>query len=111
MTESFIVQWVPGKTYFSADAAADAHVSPRAAAEALGLVFVTDLPARAPSAEFVERIPINFARQHGVLGLAGENGGAMPVVLGDLAAWGQLQVLSRFLGRAVEPLLTAPFSS
>jgi len=28
--------------------------------------------------------------------------------MGDLAAWGQLQVVARFLGRAVEPMLAAP---
>src|SRR3954463_1920260 len=83
--------------------------SSRATAESLGLAVVTDLPSRAPSAEFVEKIPINFARQHGVLGLAGAvDGDAMPVVMGDLSAWGQLQVIARFLGRAVEPMLAAP---
>ena len=34
--------------------------------------------------------------------------GAMPVAVGDLSAWGQLQVLSRFIGRPVEPLLAPP---
>src|SRR4051794_2489963 len=80
----------------------------RAVAESVGVGMVGDLPSRAPSAEFVEKIPINFARQHGVLGLAVENGDAMPVVMGDLSAWGQLQVIARFLGRAVEPMLAAP---
>jgi general secretion pathway protein E len=80
----------------------------RAVAESIGVGVLTDLPSRAPSAEFVEKIPINFARQHGVLGLAVESGDAMPVVMGALAAWGQLQVIARFLGRAVEPMLAAP---
>jgi len=81
----------------------------RAVAESMGVGVVTNLESRAPSAEFVERIPINFARQHGVLGLAGAaDGEAMPVVMGDLSAWGQLQVVARFLGRAVEPMLAAP---
>src|SRR5688572_24070501 len=85
------------------------HARPatRALAETLGLPFVNDLPARAASADFVEKVPIGFARQHGVIGLAGGNG-RMPVALGDLAGWDQLQVLSRFLGRAVEPLLAPP---
>src|SRR5881227_3388848 len=81
--------------------------SSRAAAESLGLPFVSDLSARPASAEFVERIPIGFARQHGVIGLSGGNG-RMPVALGDLANWDQLQVLSRFLGRPVEPVLASP---
>jgi len=82
--------------------------SSRAAAESLGVAFVTDLGARTASAEFVEKIPINFARQHGVLGLAVGEGGRMVVAIGDLSAWGQLQVVSRFLGRAVEGVLAPP---
>ena len=70
----------------------------------MGLPFVEDLAARAASAEFVERVPIGFARQHGVIGLAGGNG-RLPVALADLSAWGQLQVLARYLGRPVEPML------
>jgi general secretion pathway protein E len=72
---------------------------------------LTDLSARAPSAEFVEKIPINFARQHGLLGLAAPDNAAtdrMPVAISDLSALPQLQVLSRFLNRAVEPLLAPP---
>src|SRR5690348_13894004 len=85
----------------------------RDVAESLGLTFVEDLASRAASPEFVEKVPIGFARQHGVLGLAkgaeGANGTSkMPVALGDLSAWGQLQVLSRFLGRPVEPMLAPP---
>src|SRR5665213_1980868 len=81
--------------------------SSRVLADSLGLSFVTDLANRSPSAEFVEKIPINFARRHGLLGLsaAAEGNGRMPVVIGDLSAWGQLQVVSRFLGRPIEPLL------
>src|SRR4051794_23487986 len=88
-----------------------AHAVPRPAsralAESLGLPFADDLPARSAAPEFVEKVPIGFARQHGVLGLAGGNG-RMPVAVGDLSAWGQLQVLSRFLGRPVEPILAPP---
>src|SRR3954447_26137624 len=79
----------------------------RALAESLGLAFADDLPARPASAEFVERIPIGFARQHGVIGLSGGNG-RMPVALGDLANWDQLRVLGRSLGRPVEPVLAPP---
>ena len=78
-----------------------------ALAASLGLAFCTDLSARTASAEFVDRIPIGFARQHGVIGLAGGDG-RLPVALGDLSAWGQLQVVSRFLGRAVEAVLAPP---
>jgi general secretion pathway protein E len=84
-----------------------ARPASRALAESLGLSFISDLSARSPSAEFVEKVPIGFARQHGVIGLAGGDG-RMPVALGDLSAWDQLQVLSRFLGKPVEPLLAPP---
>jgi general secretion pathway protein E len=68
---------------------------------------ISDLSARAPSAEFVEKIPINFARQHALLGLAEspDAPGRMPVAIADLAALHPLQVLSRFFGRPVAPLL------
>src|SRR5688500_10571987 len=42
----------------------------RAAAKVLGLAFADDLRTRPASLEFVERVPIHFARQHGLLGLA-----------------------------------------
>jgi general secretion pathway protein E len=73
----------------------------------LGLTVVESLGGREPSAEFVERIPIHFARQHGVLGLAGENG-KLSVAVSDSsfpAAWDALQVVSRFLSRPVQPLI------
>src|SRR5688572_27819656 len=37
----------------------------RAVAGALGLAFADDLRNRPASLEFVERVPIHFARQHG----------------------------------------------
>jgi general secretion pathway protein E len=95
-------------TYPSEEApGAVAQPSTPALAHSLGLPFITDLANRSPSAEFVEKIPINFARRHGLLGLSvdPEGKGRMPVVIGDLSAWGQLQILSRFLGRAMEPML------
>jgi general secretion pathway protein E len=82
-----------------------AQLSARALADSMGIAFVTDLANRSPSAAFVERVPINFARRHGVLGLSAAGTEPMPVAMSDLSAWGQLQILSRFLGRAVEPLL------
>ena len=42
----------------------------RAAAEVLGIPYDDDLTRHAPSVVFVERIPIDFARQHGLIGLA-----------------------------------------
>jgi general secretion pathway protein E len=86
-------------------------VSPASAnpvsAATLGLPVVESLGGREPSAEFVERVPIHFARQHGVLGLVGENG-RLPVAIADEKLEGALdalQVVSRFLGKPVQPLV------
>lgn len=73
----------------------------------LGLPVVESLGGREASAEFIERIPIHFARQHGLLGLIGENG-KLPVAVGDSefpAAWDAIQVVSRYLGRPVQPFI------
>src|SRR3954451_13296435 len=74
---------------------------------ASALPTVDSLGGREPSAEFVERVPIHFARQHGLLGLVGENG-KLPVAVADTKAgdaWDALQVVSRYLGRPVQPLV------
>src|SRR5437660_213638 len=46
----------------------------RAVASALDIKFIEDLADRTASALFMEKIPIGFARDHKVLGLAAENG-------------------------------------
>ncbi len=56
-----------------------------------------------PSAQFVERIPIGFARQHLMLGLASGNN-TLIVALGAPAGWRQLDVVSRFLKRPVSAI-------
>ena len=71
----------------------------------LGVLFVTDLLQRAPSARFVERVPIGFARQHCLLGLAADDGRDMPLAMRSLDDLPQADVVARFLGRAVEPVL------
>jgi len=72
-----------------------------------GIERIDDLKLRSPSAEFLEKIPIGFARRHGMLGLASDNG-HLPVAVQDAGALEQLQVLSRLLGRPVTPLLASP---
>ncbi len=63
----------------------------------------TDLTA---SADFVERIPIGFARRHGLLGLATE-GARLPVAVAkvDSSSLQQLQIIARHLGRPVRPVV------
>jgi general secretion pathway protein E len=57
-----------------------------------------------PSADFLARVPIAFARQHKLLGLIGEDG-KLVLALGDEAELEQVQIVGRFLGRAVLPVL------
>jgi general secretion pathway protein E len=77
----------------------------RGVAVGLGIRFVESLASFAPSAEFLNAVPIAFARQHKVLGLMGENDRLL-LALGD-AALGleQVQVVGRFLGRSVTPVM------
>jgi general secretion pathway protein E len=79
----------------------------RAVAKALGVRFVETLSGYPTSGDFVATIPIAFARQHGVLGLAGEDG-QLIVALGDPAKWEQLQVVSRTMRKPISPLLAPP---
>ena len=76
----------------------------RALAGRLGVPIIADLRQREASAVFVERIPIAYARDRAVLGLA-EREQRVPVAVADLTDPGPLQVLSRMLGRPVRPLL------
>jgi general secretion pathway protein E len=78
---------------------------PDASAAPPGVPFLTDLLHRAPSAQFVERVPIAFARQHGLLGLAADDGGDLPLVMRSLDDLPLADVVARFLGRTVEPVL------
>jgi general secretion pathway protein E len=74
-----------------------------AAAGALGAPFRDDLADCAVSHEFLSAVPIAFARRHGLVGLAGENG-EMLVALSDPANVPRLQVLSKILGKPVRPV-------
>jgi general secretion pathway protein E len=79
----------------------------QAVAAALQVPYAQTLSAYPTSSDFVATIPIAFARQHSLLGLAGEDG-QLIVALGDPARWDQLQVVSRTLGKPVAPLLAPP---
>ena len=56
------------------------------------------LHTRAASAEFVEKIPIAFARRHLMLGLASD-GDRLSVAVTSPVNFDQLQIVSRFLKR------------
>lgn len=76
----------------------------RASARVLDMAYEEDLARLSPSALFAERIPIDFARQYGVVGLVLAEG-RLGLAMATLDAWPQLDVVSRHLGRPVEPLL------
>jgi general secretion pathway protein E len=77
-----------------------------AVAKGLGVRFLESLTSFAPSAEFLNAVPIAFARQHRVLGLMAENDQLL-LALGDPASLEQVQVVGRFLGRAATPVMAA----
>ena len=65
---------------------------------------IEDLAGCAPSAAFVERIPISYARRHGLLGLDSD-AEHLPIAVRDVDCVESLQIVGRFLRRPVEPLL------
>lgn len=75
-----------------------------AVAEVLGVEFAENLQNRPVSHDFLSHVPISFARRHGIVGLAGDNGD-MVVATASLSQWPRLQTLSKLLGRSVRPVL------
>ena len=77
----------------------------RALAESLSITFVEDIRQLNPSATYLAHFEIAFSRRHRVLGIASE-GESLQIAICDWQGWTQLDVVSRVLGCAVEPLLT-----
>ena len=83
----------------------------QAIARTLGITVLADLNDRPASALFVERVPISYARQHRVIGLAAgatdDSGDAdtMAVAMADVSDLSLVDVLGRFLERPVRPVL------
>ncbi len=69
----------------------------------LGIEFLYGVGERPPSAAFIHKIPIRFARQHCLLGLADETE-ILPVLVGKAESWPMLDIVSRYLGRSVKPV-------
>jgi len=65
---------------------------------------IDDLSDWSASASFVNRIPISFARRHGVLGLVDE-GPIMPVAIRDISSLDAMDNIGRLLGCHVHPYL------
>jgi general secretion pathway protein E len=95
-------------------ASADAETRSRVIAQAAGVAVIEDLRGLIAAPEFVEKIPIAFARASNLLGLAAEShlppgDGRLILAVADLTDYGPIQVIAKFLGRAVLPVL-APAS-
>jgi general secretion pathway protein E len=71
--------------------------------ESLGLEFLYGVGERPPSATFIRKIPIRFARQHCLLGLADEEE-TLPILVGRTESYPMLDVVSRWLQRPLQPL-------
>ncbi len=82
----------------------DDQLAALSTAAALGLAHYDSLAAEKASPEFVEKIPIHFARQHNLIGLATDNG-RMRLAIAELSAVDKLDLVSRYLNRPVEPVI------
>ncbi len=72
-------------------------------AAAMGVSYAGSLSTFPTSADFVRRIPIAFARHHGIMGFAGTDD-AVLLAMSDPKSWQQLDVVGRFLRRFATPL-------
>jgi general secretion pathway protein E len=100
MAESALRQWADQEEI-------PAEIQSRALATVLEVDYVAELAASTPSPQFVERIPIRFARKHGLVGLANDPGRAdgIRVAIAGLGSWAQLDVVARYLRCVIEPVL------
>jgi len=77
----------------------------RAWAKVVEVDYLPTLKDREPHAEFVERFPIEFARQHRVLALAGNaDASQIEVAISGREQWQALDVVGRQLNRFVNPV-------
>jgi type II secretory ATPase GspE/PulE/Tfp pilus assembly ATPase PilB-like protein len=93
------------------DTASPYHESLETWARSLGIPILDDLRGRAVPPIFVERIPIRFARQHGVVALVPSNpddqNGVLEVALSSPVNWDVLDVVRRHIGRDITPVFAA----
>ena len=78
-------------------------------ADKLGIPYWDDLRDRTADAEFVQRVPIGFARRHALMVFCdarpGKPGDAAAVAIGSPQAWPQIDMVARFLKRSLQPVL------
>ena len=77
-------------------------------ARTLDVPYWADLRDRTADPNFVERVPIGFARRHTMLAFAGEPAelpdSAIALAISSPENWPQVDVISRFLKRTVHPV-------
>jgi len=74
-----------------------------ALAEALNRPYDSGVASAPPDPAFVQKVPIAFARKHGILALANSNG-HVPVAISSLDQLDQLEAVGRLLGKVVQPV-------
>lgn len=77
----------------------------RALAAVMDLRIVEDPAKLQASADYLRQLEIYFSRRHHVLGLASDEG-PLPVAICDWQGWQQLDVVSRVMGRPVQPVIS-----
>jgi general secretion pathway protein E len=80
------------------------HASLIHLSESLGIPFQPDLTGLRHSTDFAEQIPIGFARRFGVLAFEGDEDN-LDVAISSIESWDQLQIITRYLGKRVQPFL------
>jgi general secretion pathway protein E len=106
MPQGLADQTVAPRGLPSRDGAQSAEAQ-RALAASLGLELVESLTGRAHFDPFVVRVPIGFAREHSLIGLAGP-GDDVTVAFAGMSAWEQLDVVARYLRVDVTPVVAPP---
>ncbi|MEL7237910.1 MAG: hypothetical protein AAGK78_03540, partial [Planctomycetota bacterium] len=79
----------------------------RAAGESLGVPFVGDLSKLVPSPEFVDRVPIGFARERAMMAFLGK-GDRLTIALGSDASWESFDAVTRLLNHPADPVFAPP---
>lgn len=66
-------------------------------ASEIGLAYLENLDGHTPSARYLQRIPIDFSRRHGVLGLATDQVGTLTLAVSDPMNGQAVDIVGRWL--------------
>lgn len=95
---------IPKSLYSARQAGIPEDSISKAAADSLGIKHKDSLADAIISDDFLERVPIAFARRHAILGLSSSNG-TVPVAISSVQHLGLLENVSKFLGKHVSPVI------